>query len=328
MPRFLRYLLVGLAVLLATTGTAQAERTGLACIGAMLGEYLLPGVGYALLGEYDKAVIFGGLRWAALSKYASFARSPNYLKDPKDIYKTEQITVDGKELQKMDIYLSRETFYGKAYASMYGNLTFATIYDLYDGCGSKSETYKLMAAPFRIDHFWAEPTFWAPVVYAGVVPLGSDNVTYHVDTNLSRQAMINLSFVQYQLVGIGEEMLFRGVIQRSLYNGFSGFLSKKAARWTSLVTASAIFGAAHSGQGFSANSGVAFGAGMYLGWVYNPEVGQFDLIEPIAIHAWWDTILVNRRLRESQFVARKSGETARNPLAARTYPLFGFTYRF
>jgi membrane protease YdiL (CAAX protease family) len=228
----------------------------------------------------------------------------------------------------MDIYLSRETFYGKAYASMYGNLTFATIYDLYDGCGSKSETYTLMAAPFRIDHFWAEPTFWAPVVYAGVVPLGSDNVTYHVDTNLSWQAMINLSFVQYQLVGIGEEMLFRGVIQRSLYNGFSGFLSKKAARWTSLVTASAIFGAAHSGQGFSANSGVAFGAGMYLGWVYNPEVGQFDLIEPIAIHAWWDTILVNRRLRESQFVARKSGETARNPLAARTYPLFGFTYRF
>jgi len=328
MPYFLRSLCVGLALWMLTMGTAQAARSGLVCAGAMLGEYLLPGVGYALLGEYDKAVVFGGMRWAALNKYASYASSPNYLKDYRDIYKTEKITVDGEERQKMDIYLSRETFYGRAYASMYSNLTFATIYDLYDGCGSKSETYKLMAAPFRIDHFWAEPTFWAPTVYAGVVPLGSDNVTYHVDSNLSRQEMINLSFVQYQLVGIGEEMLFRGVIQRSLYNGFSGFLTKGAARWTSIVTASAVFGAAHSGQGFSASSGVAFAAGMYLGWVYNPEVDQFDLIEPIAIHSWWDTILVNRRLRESKFTARKSGETARNPLAARTYPLFGFTYRF
>ena len=318
---------MGLAILVGTAGITHA-RSGLACFGAAVGEYLLPGVGYALLGEYDKAVIFGGLRWATRSKYASYARSPNYLRDPRDIYKTEKITVAGKERQKVDIYLSRETFYGKAYASMYSNLTFVTIYDLYDGCGAKSDTYGLMLSPFRLDHFWAEATFWAPTVYAGVVPLGSDNVTYHVDSDLSRQEMINLSLVQYQLVGIGEELLFRGVIQRSLYNGFSGFLSKNAARWTSLVSASAVFGAAHSGQGFSANSGVAFAAGLYLGYVYNPEVDQFDLIEPIAIHAWWDTLLVNRRLRESKFVERKAGETARNPLATRTYPLFGFTYHF
>ncbi|MDP7156694.1 MAG: hypothetical protein QF922_00520, partial [SAR324 cluster bacterium] len=48
MPRLLRCLMVGLALLVTTTGTARAEQVGLACIGAMLGEYLLPGVGYAL----------------------------------------------------------------------------------------------------------------------------------------------------------------------------------------------------------------------------------------------------------------------------------------
>lgn len=83
----------------------------------------------------------------------------------------------------MDIYLFCEIFYGKVYVSMYSNFIFVTIYDFYDGCGSKFETYKLMVVFFCIDYFWVELIFWAFVVYVGVVPLGLDNVIYYVDIN-------------------------------------------------------------------------------------------------------------------------------------------------
>ena len=160
--------------------------------------------------------------------------------------------------------------------------------------------------------------------------LDTDKLTYHVDTDLSKTEMINMSFLQYQLVGVGEELLFRGVIQQSLFKLYSNGLSKTISRWGSILTASAIFGAAHNGAGFSASPGIAFAAGIYLGWVYHPAEGDFDLIQPIAIHSWWDTILEHRRLQGGNFVERKQGENALNyPLKSeRIYPLFGFNYRF
>lgn len=89
--------MVGLVLLVIIMGIVWAERMGLVCIGAMLGEYLLLGVGYVLFGEYDKVVSFGGLCWVVFSKYVVYVCSPNYLKDYWDIYKTEKIMVDGKE---------------------------------------------------------------------------------------------------------------------------------------------------------------------------------------------------------------------------------------
>ena len=302
--------------------------SSLGCLGATVAEYLIPGLGYGVLGQYNKMLVLGGSRWIAINKYLTYSYNTDYEKYYNKIYKKTELADD--KIQH-DFFYSRETYFANAYLSMYGNLTFVTFYDLYEtGCENNAETYGLMLAPFQIWEYADEWTFWVPTIWASTVSLDTNLLTYHVDQNLSKTEMINTSFLQYQLVGVGEEMLFRGVIQQSLYKLYSMGMSKGLSRWGSIITASAVFGAAHNGAGFSASPGIAFAAGMYLGWVYHPADGDFDLTQPIAIHSWWDTILNHRRLKGANYVKRKQGENALNyPLQTyRTYPLFGFNYRF
>ena len=48
--------------------------SSLGCIGATVAEYLLPGLGYGLLGHYDKLLVFGGARWVMLNKYLQYSK--------------------------------------------------------------------------------------------------------------------------------------------------------------------------------------------------------------------------------------------------------------
>ncbi len=322
----MRLFVLGLLVLLGTTGAASPTLavSRLGCFGATLAELVLPGLGYGVLGDWDKALVFGGARWMTANKYATYSSSPDYQEEVEDIYRETDL---GNDTTQLDIYYSRETFYANAHASLYNNLTFLTIYDLYSsGCENNNDAYGLLAAPFRLDLWGGELTFWAPTLYISAVPLDGQDVIYHVDPDLSRSEMMRMSFWQYQMVGIGEEVLFRGVIQNSFYTLFDGMFSSNTARWTSIVLGAGVFGAAHSGTGLSANSASAFLAGLYLGYVYHPEPGTFDLEQAIAIHSWWDTILTHRILTNSEFVERQPGETARTLYAS--YPIFGFTYQF
>ena len=312
-----------ISIPLSTSGASS-----LRCLGATVAEYLIPGLGYGILGHYDKMLILGGARWITYNKYNTYSSSDDYQEYYNEIYKETELS-EG-EVQ-YDFFYSRETYLGNAYLSMYGNLTYVTFYDLYEsGCENNPDTYGLILAPFQIWEYGDELTFWIPTIWSATVPLDNNKLTYHVDTDLTRKEMINISFLKYQLVGVGEEMLFRGVIQQSFFKLFSTGLSRNLSRWGSILTASAIFGAAHNGAGFSASPGIAFAAGVYLGWIYHPADGDFDLIQPIAIHSWWDTILDRRRLQGGDFVERKNGENALNYSlkSSRIYPLFGFNYDF
>ena len=193
--------------------------SSLGCIGATVAEYLLPGLGYGILGHYDKLLVFGGSRWVMINKYIQYSTDNDYEENFNNIYIRRELEDD--KIQH-DFFLSRETFYANAYGTMYGNLTFATFYDLYEtGCEENTETFGLMLAPFQVWNYYDQWTFWVPTIWASSVSLESDLVTYHVDKDLSRNEMINTSFIKYQLVGVGEEMLFRGIIQQSLYNLYS-----------------------------------------------------------------------------------------------------------
>jgi len=303
--------------------------SGLSCLGATVAEYLIPGLGYGILGHYDKMLVLGGARWLSLNKYVAYMSDEDFEEKFENVYKKSKLDDD---TQQHDFFYSRETFYANSYLSIYGDLTFVTFYDLYEsGCEYNSETYGLMLSPFKIWEYGDELTFWGPTLWASSVPLESNKITFHIDSDLSKNEMINMSFLQYQLVGIGEEMLFRGVIQQSLFRLLTtGGVGKTFSRWGSILTASAVFGAAHSGRGFSATPGIAFAAGIYLGWVYHPADGDFDLTQPIAIHSWWDTILEHRRLTGAKYVERKAGENAQNYSysAYKTYPLLGIKYIF
>ncbi|MGK5092078.1 CPBP family intramembrane glutamic endopeptidase [Deltaproteobacteria bacterium TL4] len=323
MSNFHRRVILIIGMVLWIPSTAWSVSTA-GCIFAGIGELAVPGLGYAVLGNWDKAITLGGLRWAAYNKAIAFTESKNYEEDPKKIYLTQEAQDGGTTT---DVFMSRETFYGDVYTSIYGNLLFITFYDLYDeGCESNPDIYLEMLAPFKFWHWGGSLKFWIPTLL--VAQSSGEKVTYHVDEDLTQEEMLRWSFVQYQLVGIGEEMLFRGFIQNYLFEFFSGGLSKPVARWSSILLGSALFGVAHNGAGFSATPQAAFAMGVVLGWIYHPAEGDFDLDTAIAVHSWWDTIIAYRMLTDSTFVSRTEGENAENYQASAYIPLFYYATQF
>ncbi len=303
--------------------TSAWSRSPLSCWGIGLAETLVPGAGYAIIQDWDKAAIFGGTRWVASLNAAHYLRSDEYQEDIDDVFEQDE---DDDGIVNTQVFLTRETFLAQTHLSIYSNLTYISIYDLYHGkCEETPETYGLLGSAFQFEDFSDKWTFWAPLGgLAGVLTLSpGSNFTYHVEDDLSRQEMQAWSFVQTHLVGIGEEMLFRGVVQRSFYNWLSPRYSERTARWSSILLASVLFGLAHNGQGGTATPGVAFGAGIYLGWIYNPAPGVFDLQQAIALHAWWDTLIAQYLLAKSDFKDLDKEERR-----LQTRPLINIRYQF
>ena len=300
-------------------------RADLKCAGTALAEWLIPGLGYAINDDYDKALIFGGLRWWAINGYMQYSDSENLQAYPDEVFK-ETKNEDGEDVT--DIYLSKETYYTMAYLRLYTNISLITFYDFYDGgCKDNTDTYWEIFSPFQFWKFGDSYTFWIPTGIQLATP-GASNLTYHVDAELTREQMQRIDFINSQLTGAGEEMFFRGFIQRSIYRGLNRSFSKGTARWTSIFVASSLFAVAHDGSGFSANPGAAFLAGLYLGTVYHPAKGDFNLTEAIAIHSWWNSLINYKNYRDATFVERADGETAKTLRVNNYQPLFGFTYRF
>jgi hypothetical protein len=82
-------------------------------------------------------------------------------------------------------------------------------------------------------------------------------------------------------VGLGEELLFRGIIQRDLQDIFG--------KHTGLIIASYLFGIMHLTWRSVPELFFAFLAGMLLGYIYNRTN---SLIGPIFLHGVNNTVLV------------------------------------
>ena len=78
--------LAGLFLFMMISGQTRAAGDW-ACVGYSLAELVLPGLGYGLMGDFDKMLIFGGLRWSASAKYYEYSNSPRYQEEIDDIYK-------------------------------------------------------------------------------------------------------------------------------------------------------------------------------------------------------------------------------------------------
>ena len=100
---------------------------------------------------------------------------------------------------------------------------------------------------------------------------------------LFRNAPAGILFLVSLLAGVGEELLFRGVIQ----GGLDGVIGSTAA----LVIASVIFGAMHavSRPYFI----LATLMGLYLGWLY---VTTGNLLIPILVHFIYDWVVLRHYL--------------------------------
>jgi membrane protease YdiL (CAAX protease family) len=102
---------------------------------------------------------------------------------------------------------------------------------------------------------------------------------------LFRNAPAGILFLVSLLAGVGEELLFRGVIQ----GGLDGVIGSTGA----LVVASVIFGAMHavSRPYFIITTLM----GLYLGWLY---LTTGNLLIPILVHFIYDWVVLRHYLAE------------------------------
>ncbi len=134
-------------------------------------------------------------------------------------------------------------------------------------------------APLLLALHWCLGTEWQPV--AGLVRMARDQLA-----PLFRGATIPELALLALLAGVGEEALFRGVVQEAL--------SAPLPAWTALLITSLLFGIAHwVTTTYAILAGIV---GVYLGTVY--LVSQ-NLLAPIVTHALYDfvALLVLARLK-------------------------------
>ncbi len=111
--------------------------------------------------------------------------------------------------------------------------------------------------------------------------------------NVAEFAMISL------LAGLGEEMLFRGVIQIALAEWIGG----TAGLWLGLAAASVLFGIAHAiTPGYAVYATII---GAYLGWIW---LSTENLLVPVAAHAVYDFLALVYIVRWRKAAKSSSGK--------------------
>lgn len=155
----------------------------------------------------------------------------------------------------------------------------------------------LLALAFRID-LWSDMVFSVAALNAGVigtVPMllfggwlfrskwaWVRELRDLVETALVplfRNAPAGTVFLVSLLAGVGEELLFRGVIQ--------GGLTGPLGPWPALILASLLFGVMHALT--RAYFIIATLMGFYLGWIY---LRTGNLLIPILIHFLYDWVVL------------------------------------
>ena len=141
--------------------------TNWSCFGAGIGEAFVPGLGYALNSQFDKAIVLGGSRWYFSGKQYRASEEEDYEDDPDKIYESEDAEDSESGKDETQIYLNRSTWDANYYGSLNFNLLLTTWGDLYQNdCKPNTQTYSYMLSPFRIDHFYDNWMFWLPILVA------------------------------------------------------------------------------------------------------------------------------------------------------------------
>jgi hypothetical protein len=241
---------------------------------------LLPGLGQALNGDYAEGGAQLGLYLVLANQYLRLLDAPDYIKSTERTDRDRNITINRTSFDA-DLYgtaltdLSLYSAYG-AYRDarqLRGNQGYAT--------PAPQETLgQAAAAPFQWEYL-QRPTAWLPVLIAlgaAVSPPTSDSYLYRPQGGLTRDEMAYGMAGEFEMVAVGEESFFRGVLN----NGFSSAFGEN---W-GLAASSAVFGLAHAGVGAQATPAAATIFGAYLGWLH--QRNDYDIREGVAIHFWWD----------------------------------------
>ena len=267
---------LALAVGVLWAPEAQAQQPELRAAASLI----IPGLGQAANGDWAEGGVHLGVALVLVNQYDLLLKRDDYIK-PGDRTDNDR-----------NIRTNRTTFESEAYGTALTDLSFYSAYGAYRDARQQigNRGYATPApqeslaeaayAPFQWEYL-SRPTTWVPVLvalYGAVTPPGAQSYVYAPQGGLTRDEMAAGFAAQYEMVAVGEEAFFRGVLN----NGLSSSLGET---W-GLVSSSAVFGIAHAGVGAQASGLEAGVFGLYLGWLH--QRNDYDMREGIAIHFWWD----------------------------------------
>jgi len=276
-------LAAGLLLAPPTAWTQQPELRA----GASL---LIPGLGQVANGDDLEGGVHLGLYLVAARQYTILIDQPDYIAPADRIDDRRNITIN------------RTSFEADLYGTALTDLSFYSAFGAYrdarlamDNRGYATPApHESLAeaayAPFQWEYL-SRLTTWVPllfVLYGAVTPPDSSSYVYTSYRGLTRDELGTGFALQYEMVAVGEEGFFRGVLN----NGFSNAFGET---W-GLITSTTAFGLAHMGQGTQA-SGLQAGAfGLYLGWLQ--QRNDYDIRQGVAIHFWWDFLVALATLQQ------------------------------
>ena len=287
-------------------------KTRKSCLGIGVADFFLPGVGYLANGEYGKLATISALRWFSIIQ-ALYPNGLRYL-EPQNPRFFEGISGE-KVRDSVDIFGVGHENLGFRY--LYDSLTYFSIWDFVESkCAKDPTSPKVFLAPFRFKHFYKKAVFIAPMAYLlGKFALHLIEPQKHSASSMAYRDNYYepLSESQYYRhhvfrsysTSIGEELLFRGIVQKQLYQiAMESFrLPERWARYLAIFSSASLYALAHRYENpyenqvqrnynpIQASFSEAFLAGLVLGWSFQSKPKAFDIITPIALHYWWNTLI-------------------------------------
>ena len=257
--------------------------------------FLFPGVGQFILGNHRQGATEAGIFSASLLAYSDISSADDFIEYDDRFDKDKYLVLHNKTTADADTMntIATNTFF----YSFYSTYRDAQI----GSSATKFNSFKQLAkAPINWNLF-SDPYVWAPLGALMTISLfakqpdedqriKNKNYRYQLTDNSQASDYYHNSIIDSVAIGIGEEVLFRGVINHYAIN--------KYGYWGGLIGSSLLFGLAHMGDGFQASPLAASAAGFYFGHIhYN---NNYDLQKTVALHTWWDGIVFLKNYSDSK----------------------------
>ncbi|MBI1859960.1 MAG: CPBP family intramembrane metalloprotease [Deltaproteobacteria bacterium] len=247
--------------------------------------FLLPGFDQWVEGQTSAATVYSGLALAGIATVLAVqGDSSQYVTSKDDRART---TILGAQIYQTMGSLS--TFH--AFRS---GLVAARAEGAFPEMASEETPAELLCSPFRIDYF-IRPTTFLPLLVVGALVAVDANAGGNNAINFSTADGFFAGAFSYQ-AGLGEEALFRGVLQPTISEYFTE-RNALAANFSQAL----IFAALH----YSSQNRLPwpqFLLGFYLGWL--TQHNNYTLSENIFLHTWWDVVAIGASYALSQTITR------------------------
>ncbi|HEX9842411.1 MAG TPA: CPBP family intramembrane glutamic endopeptidase, partial [bacterium] len=253
---------VALAVLLGlcvAAPSAKAAQPELVAAGSLL----LPGLGQAVNGDYAAGAAQLGLALVFSHQLTVLSRRDDYLDAEARIDARERLIRVNRTTYAAELYATALTDLGLYSAfGAYRDARAADEARVYSTPAPTESAQELALAPFRWRHL-SRPTFFVPLAalaLAALAPRSAEAYAYAPDESITRDELATGIFVQHEMVAIGEEAFFRGVLNNSLSHALG-------ETW-GLAASSLVFGLSHDGLGNQATPAGATLFGLYAGYLH------------------------------------------------------------